>query len=60
MVRRVDIKAEAEVNVKRRIGKLLVVVGRQTANSLVLAREKELAALERRQAKERHIVGVYP
>ena len=56
--RRVDVKAEAEVDVEGGVRKLFVVVGRQGVDLLVLAREKELAVLYRRQTEEHHIADV--
>lgn len=58
--RRVDVEPEAEVNVESRVRKLLVVVGCQRMDLLVLTREEELAVLYGRQAEEHHIVDVDP
>lgn len=52
-----DVEAEAEVNIEAGIGKLLVVVRRQTAHFIIIAWEDELAVLDGGQAEENGITG---
>ena len=55
-----DVEPEPEVNVEGGVRQLLVVVGRQRIDFLVLVREEELAVLYGRQAEEHHVVHVDP
>ena len=57
--RRLEIEAEAEVDVEAVEGRPLVLVGRQRRDALVAASEDEVAVAHRRHAVERRVAGLH-